>query len=80
MNEYLEVFFKVIQNKNFIITLILFFLVISFGCYVANYVKKPKQKKKKKSSQNPPRAKTPSTPSNENHEDATQTEEHSTEK
>lgn len=49
MDNYIDVVVKVLSNKDVIATFVMVFFVMMFGCYVANYKKKPKKQKKTKS-------------------------------
>ena len=46
MDNYIDVVVEVLSNKDVIATFVMVFLVMMFGCYVANYRKKPKKQKK----------------------------------
>ena len=48
MDNYIDVVVEVLSNKDVIATFVMVFFVMMFGCYVANYRKKPKKQKKVK--------------------------------
>ena len=50
MDNYIDVVVEVLSNKDVIATFVMVFLVMIFGCYVANYRKKAVTRKAKKRS------------------------------